>query len=171
MKKIKLVAGILLILALFKLMFGPSDSETTTESSQRSTQSSTTKQSSTTTETDQSSEKVSYDVAEMNTKITESFNESVQFNQEGHDGYEWSAYIYEIKLKDNGAINAIVNDNFSTLSDTDKTEVLNSVSRAVNMVVFLKTGEDKSYFITAYDQSGNKVAQSHMFDVLKYDFE
>lgn len=171
MKKIKLVAGILLILALFKLMYGPSDSETTTESSQRSTQSSTTKQSSTTTETDQSSEKVSYDVAEMNTKITESFNESVQFNQEGHDGYEWSAYVYEIKLKDNGAINTIVNDNFSTLSDTDKTEVLNSVSRAVNMVVFLKTGEDKSYFITAYDQAGNKVAQSHMFDVLKYDFE
>ena len=121
--------------------------------------------------TEASSEKATYDVAEMNVKISDSFNESVQFNQEGVDGYEWTAHIYELKLKDNGAINATVNDSFSTLSDTEKTEVLNSVSRAVNMVVFLETEEDKSYFITAYDQSGNKIAQSHMTNVLEYDFE
>jgi hypothetical protein len=121
--------------------------------------------------TEASSEKATYNVAEMNVKISDSFNESARFNKEGADGYEWTAHIYELKLKDNGAINATVNDSFSTLSDAEKTEVLNSVSRAVNMVVFLETEENKSYFITAYDQAGNKVAQSHMTNVLKYDFK
>lgn len=131
----------------------------------------TTTQQSTTEQSEQPTEKVSYDVAAVNVKITDSFNESVQFNQNGEDGYEWTAHIYELKLKDNGAINATVNDSFSALSDTEKTEVLNSVSRLVNMIVFLETEEDRPYFITAYDQAGNKVAQSHMTNVLEYDFE
>ncbi|HEP1823775.1 TPA: hypothetical protein VB895_001273 [Streptococcus suis] len=143
----------------------------TQSSTTETTEESSTAENSTAEETEPSSETVAYDVAEMNVKITDSFNESVQFNQDGHDGYEWTSYIYEIKLKDNGAINATVNDNFSTLSDTEKTEVLNSVSRVVNMVVFLETEEDKSYFITAYDRAGNKVAQSRMTNVLKYKFE
>lgn len=144
---------------------------TAQSSTTETTEESSTAESSTAEETEPSSETVAYDVAAMNVKITDSFNESVQFNQEGHDGYEWTAHIYELKLKENGAINATVNDSFSILSDTEKTEVLNSVSRAVNMVVFIETGEDKSYFITAYDMSGNKVAQSRMTNVLKYKFE
>lgn len=107
----------------------------------------------------------------MNVKITNSFNESVQLNKDGYDGYEQTSYIYEIELKDNGAIDATVNDNFSTLSNIEKTEVLNSVSRVGNMVVFLETEEDKSYCLTTYNQAGNKVEQLHMTNVLEYDFE
>ncbi|MDW8743146.1 hypothetical protein Q7W37_08920 [Streptococcus suis] len=140
-------------------------------STTETTEESSTAESSTAEETEPSSETVVYDVAEMNVKITESFNEDVQFNQEGHDGYEWTDHIYEIKLEENGTINATVNDSFSILSDDEKTEVLNSVSRSVNSVVFLETEENKSYFITAYDMSGNKVAQSRMTNVLKYKFE
>lgn len=176
MKKLKLFGVGFLALAALGFILQALGLAPKTETPQVTTQTTTTKQSSTsesssTETTEQSSEKVAYDVAEMNVKISDSFNESVQFNQEGADGYEWTAHIYELKLKDNGAINATVNDSFSTLSDTEKTEVLNSVSRAVNMVVFLETEEDKSYFITAYDQAGNKVAQSHMTNVLEYDFE
>ena len=176
MKKLKLFGVGFLALAALGFILQVLGLAPKTETPQVTTQTTTAEQSSTsesssTETTEQSSEKVAYDVAEMNVKITDSFNESVQFNQDGHDGYEWTSYIYEIKLKDNGAINATVNDNFSTLSDTEKTEVLNSVSRAVNMVMFLETEEDKSYFITAYDQAGNKVAQSHMTNVLEYDFE
>ncbi|WP_371399962.1 hypothetical protein [Streptococcus pyogenes] len=178
MKKLKLFGGGFLALAalgfvLQALGLAPKTEtpKTPTVAVQNTTTEAKEETSESTEATEASSAKATYDVAEMNVKISDSFNESVQFNQDGADGYEWTAHIYELKLKDNGAINATVNDSFSTLSDTEKTEVLNSVSRAVNMVVFLETEEDKSYFITAYDQSGNKIAQSRMTNVLEYDFE
>lgn len=164
MKKISLFG--LTFLAALTITACSSDkgSETTTSSSSSVEQSSSSETSSTT-------ETVKYDIGEMNVKITDSFNESVEFNQQGEDGYEWTAFISEIKLKENGAINVTVNEAFSTLSDNEKTETLNSISRSVNAVIFIETGEDKSYFITAHDQSGNKVAQSKMTNPLKYNFE
>lgn len=119
---------------------------------------------------DEPTGKVSYDIADMNIKITDSFNESVQFNQDGADGYEWTAYISEIKLNENGAIHTIVTDDFLLLDDTQKTEILNHVNTSVNMVIFLETSEDKSYFITAFDSNNNKVAQSKVTKVTEYKF-
>lgn len=177
MKKLKIFAVGFVALAIFgfilqALGLAPKTEtpKTPTVASQSSTSEAKSETSSSTEESEPSS-KAKYDVAQMNVKITDSFNESVQFNQDGQDGYEWTAHIHELKLKDNGAINVTVNDSFSSLSDTEKTDVLNNVSKAVNMVVFIETGEDKSYFITAYDTAGNKVAQSHMTNVLKYNFK
>lgn len=163
MKKLSLI-GVTLLAALTITACSSNKGSESTPSSSSVEQSSSSETSSTT-------ETVKYDVGEMNVKVTDSFNESVEFNQQGADGYEWTAYIYEIKLKENGAIDATVNETFGALSDSEKTEVLNSVSRSVNAVVFIETGEDKSYFITAHDQSGNKVAQSKMTNPLKYNFE
>ncbi|WP_368385052.1 hypothetical protein [Streptococcus dysgalactiae] len=114
--------------------------------------------------------KVNYDVADMNVKITDSFNESVQFNKDGADGYEWTTYISELKLNDNGAIHTTVTDDFLLLDEAQKTEVLNHVSSSVNMVVFIETSEDKPYFITAFDVNNNKVAQSKVTKVTEYKF-
>lgn len=164
MKKLSLI-GVTLLAALTITACSSNKVSESTPSSTSSVEQSSSSETSSTTET------VKYDVGEMNVKVTDSFNESVEFNQQGEDGYEWTAYIYEIKLKENGAIDATVNEAFGTLSDSEKTEVLNSVSRSVNAVVFIETGEDKSYLITAHDQSGNKVAQSKMTNPLKYNFE
>ena len=169
---LSVILALLAIGFVVNLFTGGNKETTKTESAktEQTSTSSSSESSSSDEGTTEPSSAVKYDVAQMNVKITDSFNESVQFNQEGHDGYEWTAYIYELKLKENGAINATVNDNFLTLSDAEKTNVLNSVSRAVNLVVFLETNEDKSYYITAYDKSGNKVARSKMLKVLEYKF-
>lgn len=127
-------------------------------------------QQNTTEQSDETTKKVNYDIAAMNVKIADSFNESVQFNQDGADGYGWTTFITNIELNENEAIHAIVSDNFSLLTDEEKTEVLNRVSSTVNMVVFLETEIDKSYFITAHNSSGDKVAQSKITDVLEYKF-
>ena len=183
MKKLKTIIGILFILAFFGWVVQtlglapktetPKEVKVSSESSsnEQKKNSSNTETSSSEETKSSSSSRQTYNVADMNVKITDSFNEAVQFNQGGEDGYEWTAHIYEIKLKENGAINATVNDSFLNLTDTEKTEVLNSVSRAVNAVVFLETEENRPYFITAYDTNGNKVAQSHVSNVLKYSFK
>lgn len=118
----------------------------------------------------ETTEKLSYDYLEMNSKIIDSFEESVSFNEQGEDGYEWTQYVYELELQESGAVHVTVEDTFIDLSEEDKTFVLNSVNNLVNMEIFLVTEETKSYYITANDRDGNKVAQSEMLDFLKYKF-
>lgn len=159
--------GTLILLSSISLLALVACSSSKTDD--KTTEPKTTQQTSTE-KIDEPTEKVSYDIADMNIKITDSFNESIQFNQDGSDGYEWTAYISEIKLNENGAIHTIVTDDFLLLDDKQKTEVLNHVNTSVNMVIFLETSEDKSYFITAFDSNNNKVAQSKVTKVTEYKF-
>lgn len=164
MKKLSLLS--ITILASITLAACSSNNKTNQSKSQVEPDKTTTQE----VKNDEPNGKVDYDVADMNVKITDSFNESIQFNQDGADGYEWTAYINEIKLKDNGAVQVTVSDDFIILDDAQKTEVLNHVSTTVNMVVFIETSENKSYFITAFDTNNTKVAQSKVTKVTEYKF-
>lgn len=111
-----------------------------------------------------------YDLGELNSKVLDSFIESGEFNQQGADGYEWTVYVKDIEINNKEAIHVNVFNDFMLLDDSSKTEVLDSVQRCVGLQYFLLTENQRSFYTTAYDESGNKVAQSEMFNLNSYKF-
>lgn len=111
-----------------------------------------------------------YDLGELNSKVLDSFIEASEFNQQGADGYEWTLYVKDIEINNKEAIHVNVINDFMLLDDSSKTEVLDSVQRCVGLQYFLLTEIQRSFYTTAFDESGNKVAQSEMFNLNSYKF-
>ena len=111
-----------------------------------------------------------YDLGELNSKVLDSFIEASEFNQQGADGYEWTVYVKDIEINNKEAIHVNVINDFMLLDNSSKTEVLDSVQRCVGIQYFLLTENQRSFYTTAYDESGNKVAQSEMFNLNSYKF-
>ena len=182
-----LIFLVILVSWLFKGCFGgnttPKPKEVSTiESSSLVSDASSSNESQTTSSTEsstkvESSSKVEsfakpiVDLAKLNTQIADSLAESQGFAQNGNTGYQWSLFILEIKMNklegDRGVLHVTVSDDFLALSDTEKTEILNSVESSINSVT-LKEGH---HFITARDQRGNKVAQSEFINQREYKFQ
>lgn len=125
----------------------------------------------TATVTTEESKKLPYDLAEMNAKISDYFNESVLFNQQGHDGYEWTVFVKEIELQESEAFHVTITDEFKLLSNEDKTLILQNVHNAARVPIFLQTEKQRNHYIAAYDSNGEKVANSKMTNVLEYEFK
>ncbi|MGX7104926.1 hypothetical protein [Globicatella sanguinis] len=118
-------------------------------------------------------DKTKYDLVEMNLKIADSFEESVEFNEQGHDGYEWSQFVYEIELQKSGAVYITTNELFDNLNNEDKTLVLNSAERSVNATIFLETdGQlDQHRTVRAFNRDGEEIATSGMFNTTEFEFK
>lgn len=118
-------------------------------------------------------DKTKYDLVEMNLKIADSFEESVEFNEQGHDGYEWSQFVYEIELQKSGAVYITTNELFNNLNNEDKTLVLNSAERSVNATIFLETdGQlDQHRMVRAFNRDGEEIATSGMFNTTEFEFK
>lgn len=118
-------------------------------------------------------DKTKYDLVEMNLKIADNLAESVKFNEQGHDGYEWSQFVYEIELQKSGAIYITTNELFDNLNNEDKTLVLNSAERSVNATIFLETdGQlDQHRMVRAFNRDGEEIATSGMFNTTEFEFK
>lgn len=123
------------------------------------------------------------DLVPLNVAISDSLSESHKFalgeldengnptdNGEPDEDYLPYLLLEEIELQENGALHVTVSDDFKNLSEDEKTLILNTASDVAGLPYFLKTEEQKSFYITALDKNGNKVAQSKMLNVLEYDF-
>ena len=118
-------------------------------------------------------DKSDYDLVEMNLQIADSFEESVEFNEQGHDGYEWSQFVYEIELQKSEAVYITTNELFDSLSDEDKTFVLNATERAVNGTIMIATNGqiNKHRTVRAFNRDGEEIATSGMFNTTEFEFK
>lgn len=146
--------------------------ETTVITTEATTEEITTEETEVTTE--ESSEASSdYDLTEINLKIRDSFHEAIEFNNAGHDGYEWTQFIYEIELQDTNAVYITTNAEFDYLSEANKTFILNSAERAVNGVIVIATNAkiDEHRMVRAFNRDGEEIATSGMFNTTEFEFK
>ena len=132
----------------------------------------TTVESTTSVESEESTEQeVSYDREELNSKIIDSLIEAQTFDGEGSDGYEWSRYVSDLSINEHEALYVEVTDDFKLLDDNDKINILESAQRCAGAQYFLLTEEQRSFYTKAFDNNGNKVGESGMFNHSEYKFE
>ena len=121
--------------------------------------------------TEQETNKAKYDRDELNSKIIDSLIEAQTFDDEGADGYEWSRYVSDLSINEHEALYVEVTDDFKLLDDNDKINILESAQRCAGAQYFLLTEEQRSFYTKAFDNSGNKVGESDMFNHSEYKFE
>ena len=164
-----------IILGSFGYIYERFNPEQANQNNETTVESTTSVESTTTVESQESTEQetneAKYDRDELNSKIIDSLIEAQTFDDEGADGYEWSRYVSDLSINEHEALYVEVTDDFKLLDDNDKISILESAQRCAGAQYFLLTEEQRSFYTKAFDNSGNKVGESGMFNHSEYKFE
>lgn len=153
------------LIALIAIMFvgcGDDSSSSDSSSSEKTEKASSAKS---------SSEK---DYSTINKEISDTINENKKYAEQGNSSFNGYSYIDKVEYVGNGNIDVYVYSEFNSLSDEDKTNLLNEIQGTVQMPLLdhneISNDECKEgLFITA-KLGDNSVARSKVTNHKEYKF-